>query len=197
MNKIGDTKNIEVILQDLDMMGLTDEQKLEKLKDRIFVLNMLLEVEKDELKKLTPTKLEEDSYDGFDDPDEQLTDEEINDLINYQFQDMNWNHKEKKFDDLMKEGQPHTQRGFYCYVISQMSDEELEPYINDYVDWLERMNYDNEINKLPNHVKQDKDVMNLRKKQIEDDGKRLGNQVIDDLFSFIKNKGLMGKSNEV
>ena len=197
MNKIGDTKNIEVILQDLDMMGLTDEQKLEKLKDRIFVLNMLLEVEKDELKKLTPTKLEEDSYDSFDDPDEQLTDEEINDLINYQFQDMNWNHKEKKFDDLMKEGQPHTQRGFYCYVISQMSDEELEPYINDYVDWLERMNYDNEINKLPNHVKQDKDVMNLRKKQIEDDGKRLGNQVIDDLFSFIKNKGLMGKSNEV
>ena len=197
MNKIGDTKNIEVILQDLDMMGLTDEQKLEKLKDRIFVLNMLLEVEKDELKKLTPTKLEEDSYDGFDDPDEQLTDEEINDLINYQFQDMNWNHKEKKFDELMKEGQPHTQRGFYCYVISQMSDEELEPYINDYVDWLERMNYDNEINKLPNHVKQDKDVMNLRKKQIEDDGKRLGNQVIDDLFSFIKNKGLMGKSNEV
>ena len=41
----------------------------------------------------------------------------------------------------MKLGHPHTQRGFYCYVISQMDDEQLQPYVNDYVDWLERMNY--------------------------------------------------------
>ena len=93
----------------------------------------------------------------------------------------------------MKTGHPHTQRGFYCYVISQMSDEQLQPYVNEYVDWLERMNYKNEINKLPSEVKQDKEVMDLRKKQIEDDGKRIGNQVVEDLMSYFR---YLDKDNE-
>lgn len=131
------------------------------------------------------TEVDEDR--GFYDEDEQLTDDEINDLINYQFDDLQWK-KDKKFDELMKLGHPHTQRGFYCFVMSQMSDEQLQPYINNYVDWLERMNYKKELEELPNEVKQDKYVMDLRRRQIEDEGKKLGNQVIDDLMSLIKHK---------
>ena len=124
---------------------------------------------------------------GFDDEDEQLTDDEINDLINYQFDDLQWN-TDKKFDKLMKEGHPHTQRGFYCYVISQMSDEQIQPYVNQYVGWLERMNYKKELEKIPSEIKQDDYVMDLKKQQIEDEGKKLGNQVTDDLLSLLRHK---------
>ena len=37
-----------------------------------------------------------DDEEGFDDPDERLTDDEIEELINYQFDDLQWK-KEKKF----------------------------------------------------------------------------------------------------
>ena len=201
--------NIEVKLQDLDMFDLTDEEKIKKLKHRIFVLKMMVDSEKEELEKIDqPNKLEEDKlktdipdspfddseweteidYErGFDDEDEQLTDEEINDLINYQFDDLQWK-TDKKFDELMKEGHPHTQRGFYCYVISQMSENQLQPYVNQYVDWLERMNYKTELNKIPSEVKDDEYVMDLKKKQIEDEGKRMGHQVVDDLMSLLRHK---------
>ena len=33
-----------------------------------------------------------------------------------------------------------------------------------------------------------KDVMDLKKRQIEDEGKRLGNQVVDDLMSLLRHK---------
>ena len=132
-------------------------------------------------------EIEVDEERGFDDEDEQLTDDEINDLINIQFDDLQWKNG-KKFDEMMKEGHPHTQRGFYCFVMSQMSDEQLQPYINNYVEWLERMNYKNELEKLPNEVKQDKYVMDLRKRQIDDEGKKLGNQVIDDLMTLLRHK---------
>ena len=125
----------------------------------------------------------DDEYEGFDDPDERLTDEEIDMLINYQFDSLGWK-KEQRFDDLMKEGYPHTQRGFYCYVISHMTDEQLKPYIEKYVDWLERMNYKKELDKLPIEIKQDDLVMDLRKKQIEDNGKQLGTQIGTDLISL-------------
>ena len=104
-------------------------------------------------------------------------------LINYQFDSLGWK-KEQRFDDLMKEGYPHTQRGFYCYVISHMTDEQLKPYIEKYVDWLERMNYKKELDKLPSEIKQDDLVMDLRKKQIEDNGKQLGTQIGTDLISL-------------
>ncbi len=210
--------NIEVKLQDLDMFNLTDEEKVKKLKHRIFVLKMLLDSEKEELEGYTKDnsinednkelsidipnspfdggkewEIEVDDERGFDDEDEQLTDEEINDLMNLQFNKLRWNEREKKFEELMKEGHPHTQRGFYCYVISQMSDEQLKPYIEQYVDFLERMNYKIEINKLPSEVKQDEEVMDLRKKQIEDDGKRIGNQVVEDLMSYFR---YLDKNNE-
>ena len=126
----------------------------------------------------------EDIQDYFDDPDERLTDEELDMLINYQFEGLEWK-KERKFDDLMKEGHPHTQRGFYCYVISQMSDEQLQPHINNYVEWLERMNYKKELNKLPKEVRQDDVVMDLKKRRIDDEGKRLGRQVGEDLMSLL------------
>ena len=45
--------NIEVKLQDLDMFNLTDEEKVKKLKHRIFVLKMLLDSEKEELEGYT------------------------------------------------------------------------------------------------------------------------------------------------
>ena len=138
-------------------------------------------------------EIEVDDERGFDDEDEQLTDEEINDLMNLQFNKLRWNEREKKFEELMKEGHPHTQRGFYCYVISQMSDEQLKPYIEQYVDFLERMNYKTEMDKLPSEVKQDEEVMDLRKKQIEDDGKRIGNQVVEDLMSYFR---YLDKNNE-
>ncbi len=210
--------NIEVKLQDLDMFNLTDEEKVKKLKHRIFVLKMLLDSEKEELEGYTKDnsinednkelsidipnspfdggkewEIEVDDERGFDDEDEQLTDEEINDLMNLQFNKLRWNEREKKFEELMKEGHPHTQRGFYCYVISQMSDEQLKPYIEQYVDFLERMNYKTEMDKLPSEVKQDEEVMDLRKKQIEDDGKRIGNQVVEDLMSYFR---YLDKNNE-
>ena len=125
----------------------------------------------------------DDEYEGFDDEDERLTDEEIDMLINYQFDSLEWK-KERRFDDLMKEGHPHTQRGFYCYVISHMTDEQLKPYIEQYVDWLERMNYKKELEKLPSEIKQDDLVMDLRKKQIEDNGKQIGTQIGTDLISL-------------
>jgi hypothetical protein len=131
--------------------------------------------------------VEYDESKGFNDEDEELTDDELNDLINYQFDDLKWN-SEKKFDELMKLGHPHTQRGFYCYVISQMDDEQLQPYVDQYVGWLERMNYKTELGKLPDEVKQDEYVMDLKKRQIDDEGKRLGNQVIDDLMSLLRHK---------
>ena len=135
----------------------------------------------------------QDDSKEFDDPDEQLTDEEIEELINYQFDDLQWN-KEKKFDKLMKEGHPHTQRGFYCYVISQMSDEQLQPHINNYVDWIERMNYKNELQKLPKEVIEDEYVIDLRKQQIKNDGEMLGNQIIDDLYSLLRNRGMLSQN---
>ena len=46
--------NIEVKLQDLDMFDLTDEEKIKKLKHRIFVLKMMVDSEK---LKLTPVIL--------------------------------------------------------------------------------------------------------------------------------------------
>ena len=125
---------------------------------------------------------------GFDDEDEELTDNEINDLINYQFQGLQWN-ENKNFEDLMKLGHPHTQRGFYCYVVSQMGDEQLQPYVNEYVSWLERMNYKNENEKIPQQVKRDDYVMDLKKQQIDDEGKRLGSRVVDDLMSLLRHKG--------
>ena len=137
--------------------------------------------------------VEVDTEKGFDDEDEQLTDEEIDMLINYQFEGLQWDEDEKKFEDIMKIGHPHTQRGFYCYVISQMNEEQLTPYIKQYVGWLERMNYKNELNKLPTEVKEEEEVMDLRKKQIEDDGRRIGNQVVEDLMSYFEQ---MDKNNE-
>ena len=137
----------------------------------------------------------QDNSKEFDDPDEQLTDDEIEELINYQFDDLQWK-KEKKFDKLMKEGHPHTQRGFYCYVISQMSDEELQPHINNYVDWIERMNYKNELQKLPKEVKEDEYVIDLRKQQIKNDGEMLGNRIIDDLYSLMRNRGMLSQNGQ-
>ena len=84
----------------------------------------------------------DDEYEGFDDPDERLTDEEIDMLINYQFDSLGWK-KEQRFDDLMKE-----------------------------------------LDKLPSEIKQDDLVMDLRKKQIEDNGKQLGTQIGTDLISL-------------
>ena len=132
---------------------------------------------------------------GFDDEDEELTDKEINDLINYQFESLEWK-KDRKFSDLMKEGNPHIQRGFYCYVISQMSDESLEPYIRNYVDWLERMNYNNEIRKLPDESKNDEVVMDLKRRQIKDEGETLGNQVVEDMMGFLTNRGIFINDDE-
>ncbi len=137
----------------------------------------------------------QDDEKEFDDLDEQFTDEEIEELINYQFEGLQWK-KEKKFDKLMKEGHPHTQRGFYCYVISQMSDEELQPHINNYVNWIERMNFKNELQKLPKEVKEDENVIDLRKQQIKNDGEMLGNQIIDDLYSLLKNRGMLSQNGQ-
>ena len=137
-----------------------------------------------------------DTEKGFDDEDEQLTDEEINDLINYQFKSLDWE-KDRKFDDLIKEGNPHIQRGFYCYVVSRLSDEVLTPYIREYVDWLQRMNYTNEMNKLPIETKEDEVVKDLKDKQIKDEGNRLGNQVIEDMMSFLKQRGIFIDDDKV
>ena len=49
------------------------------------------------------------------------------------------------------------------------------------------------MDKLPSEVKQDEEVMDLRKKQIEDDGKRIGNQVVEDLMSYFR---YLDKNNE-
>jgi len=125
---------------------------------------------------------------GFDDEDEELTDEEIDELLNFSFEKLQWNESKKPFEELMKHGFPHTQRGFYCYVISQMSDEDLQPHIDNYVSWLERMNYKYEIDKLPQQVKDDEVVMDLRKRQIDDEGKKLGIQVVDDLMTLLRHK---------
>ena len=209
-------KDIEIDYDELEWYDISDSEKKDIIKRRLDTLELVYSDMSRELRKLDEDKdskklsidipespfdggkdweIEVDTERGFDDEDEELTDEEINDLINYQFNDLDWNDRDKKFDDLMKEGHPHTQRGFYCYVISKMSDEQLQPYVNEYVDWLERMNYKNEINKLPSEVKQDKEVMDLRKKQIEDDGKRIGNQVVDDLMSYFRDMDSKNETN--
>ena len=94
----------------------------------------------------------------------------------------------------MKEGGKNTQRGFYCYVISQMSDEELQPHINNYVDWIERRNFSNQMKKLPKEVKEDEYVIDLRKQQIKNDGEMLGNRIIDDLYSLLRNRGMLSQN---
>ena len=77
-----------------------------------------------------------------------------------------------------------------------MSDEELQPHINQYVDWIERMNYKNELQKLPKEVKEDEYVIDLRKQQIKNDGEMLGNRIIDDLYSLLRNRGMLSQNGQ-
>jgi len=44
--------NIEVTTSDLDIQNLSKEEKIEKLKERIFVLQMCLNTEQSELEKI-------------------------------------------------------------------------------------------------------------------------------------------------
>ena len=44
--------NIEISTSDLDILELTKSEKIDKLKERIFVLQMVLDSEQQELKKL-------------------------------------------------------------------------------------------------------------------------------------------------
>ena len=49
-------KNIEIITEDLDIYDYTDDEKIEKIKERIFVLKLVLDAEQNELDRLVKRK---------------------------------------------------------------------------------------------------------------------------------------------
>ena len=50
--ELNKNNNIEISTSDLDILELTKSEKIDKLKERIFVLQMVLDSEQQELNKL-------------------------------------------------------------------------------------------------------------------------------------------------
>ena len=126
----------------------------------------------------------ENEYDGFDDEDERLSDTDW-EMIEKELESMKWKKPDTSLEEYLDSNSHSIQRSFYCYVISQMDDENLHSYIGGFRQLLIKYYKDNETKKIPDVVKGDEVTMDFKRQEIDRKSEQLSNQVIEDLFLLL------------
>jgi hypothetical protein len=117
----------------------------------------------------------------FDDEDERLDDQDFED-IEKELERLNWKPKQTPLEQFFNENKEAVERSFYCYVISQMDEENIKSYMDGFRTILKDYLYRKDVKKIPKELHKDEVSMDFRKQQIEQNAERLSNQVMEDLF---------------
>jgi type I restriction-modification system DNA methylase subunit len=90
--------------------------------------------------------------------------------------------------EYLEQNSKNIEKGFYCYVVSQIGRDNLQGYMDGFRDMLKQSITKKEEDKLPDVIKKDDVTMDFRKKEIERTADRLSNSVVSDLFSMLDMK---------
>ena len=129
-------------------------------------------------------EIEVDDERGFDDEDERLSDTDW-EMIEKDLNSMKWKKPDTSLEEYLDSNSHSIQRSFYCYVVSQMDDEDLHSYIGGFRQMLIKYYKDNEAKKIPDEVKGDEDTMDFKRQEIDRKAEELSNRVIEDLFLLL------------
>ena len=129
-------------------------------------------------------EIEVDDERGFDDEDERLSDTDW-EMIEKDLNSMKWKKPDTTLEEYLNSNSHSIQRSFYCYVVSQMDDEDLHSYIGGFRQMLIKYYKDNETKKIPDVVKGDEDTMDFKRQEIDRKAEELSNRVIEDLFLLL------------
>ena len=106
-------------------------------------------------------------------------------MIEKDLNSMKWKKPDTTLEEYLNSNSHSIQRSFYCYVVSQMDDEDLHSYIGGFRQMLIKYYKDNEAKKIPDEVKGDEDTMDFKRQEIDRKAEELSNRVIEDLFLLL------------
>ena len=158
--------DIEIDYDELEWKDISKKEKIEILKRRLNTLDMVRDNFEDEL-----DELEESKKIYTEIPENPFDTDEDDDLYEY-----------------LEQNSKNIEKGFYCYVVSQIGRDNLQGYMDGFRDMLKHSITKKEEDKLPDVIKKDDVTMDFRKKEIERTADRLSNSVVSDLFSMLDMK---------
>tara|TARA_Y100000310_G_scaffold256776_1_gene264655 strand:+ start:815 stop:1408 length:594 start_codon:yes stop_codon:yes gene_type:complete len=188
------------------------QKKVQDKLDNEKATDIVNQIKRPDVKKLK-TDIPDNPFDAVESEDEILPDDGDDDDLWYEpndedglpiekwekvekmLADLGWGLEEeaKTISELMYEKETYLLRGFYCYVISEMRDEQIGSYMQGFHKLMNEAVIWRNTEDLPNEIKVDEVVMDFRKKQIEDDAKRLSDYMIKELLmklDMLKNDDL-------
>ena len=155
-----------------------------KLNEDDKVKNLKIDIPENPFDDVEDDELE---YDGFDDPDERLSDADWED-IERELDTLKLKKKETPLEEYLTSNPQAIQKSFYCYVVSCMNEESIRGYMDGFRNLLVQHYIDTETKELPEEIKDDDVTMDFRKQEIEKQANQLSNQVVEELFLLMNSK---------
>ena len=147
------------------------------------------------------TEIPDNPFDNVDTDDEILPDDGIdlwyepNDedgvsdeawkKIEVHMKEIGWLEEEKNIDDsdeLLQDRDTYLLRGFYCYVISEMEEENLGQFLMGYRKLIQGIITSNKNKELPEEIKDDEVTMDFRKELVKKESEKLSDFITQDLL---------------
>ena len=147
----------------------------------------------DVVKKLK-IDIPDNPFEETDDVDDEIysSDNEDDDIrevdgeaIENELDRLKWKTENQDLYDYFNMNSQNIEKGFYCYVVSQLGRENLSGYMEGFRSMIKDSIVKKEEKELPKVIKKDEVTMDFRKKQIDDNASRLSNSVISDLFQVL------------
>ena len=149
-----------------------------KLNEDDKVKNLKIDIPENPFDDVEDDELE---YDGFDDPDERLSDADWED-IERELDTLKLKKKETPLEEYLTSNPQAIQKSFYCYVVSCMNEESIRGYMDGFRNLLVQLYIDMETKELPIEIKDDDVTMDFRKQEIEKQANHLSNQIVEELL---------------
>jgi hypothetical protein len=194
--------DIEIDYDELEWKDISKKEKIEILKRRLNTLDMVRDNFEDELDELEESKkiyteIPENPFDTDEDDDEIYASDEEDDIeervvtsgdVEGELDRLGWKDEDDDLYEYLEQNSKNIEKGFYCYVVSQIGRDNLQGYMDGFRDMLKQSITKKEEDKLPDVIKKDDVTMDFRKKEIERTADRLSNSVVSDLFSMLDMK---------
>ena len=150
-----------------------------------------------EVTRKLKTEIPDNPFDNGDEDDDLYVDDDYDDDIektvssedvDKELNRLEWKDENEELYEYLEQNSKNIEKGFYCYVVSQLGKEGLEGYMDGFRTMIKDFVTKKETNKIPKVVRKDKVTMDFKKKQIDDEASRLSNSVMSDLFQLLDMK---------
>ena len=192
--------------RDIGLKWVSDNDRYDILKydwEWDYIKNNYKSLNEEDKPKKLKLDIPENPFEETDDVDDEIysSDNDVDDIrevngevIENELDRLKWKTKNQDLYDYFNMNSQNIEKGFYCYVVSQLGRENLSGYMEGFRSMIKGSIVKKEEKELPKVIKKDEVTMDFRKKKIDDYAHQLSNQVMEDLFLLINNNDKVEES---